>query len=142
MQECTGGKFSIAVESSVRNENFMNSKRIEMTVQNNPSLFGLKNSNRDFTIKESWGKNQFNSSFPAALCCYLDYKDLKANYLKIKEGIYVHGELAINEAFGIEPNSVDAYYAFKSTYAPFQQYVEPLWLFKKRVLGSVWQELK
>jgi DNA (cytosine-5)-methyltransferase 1 len=42
-----------------------------------PSLFGLKHSNRDFTQKETWGKNQFNSSFPASLCAYLDGKGLK-----------------------------------------------------------------
>jgi len=31
------------------------------------NLFGLNNSNRDFSKAESWGKNQFNSSFPATL---------------------------------------------------------------------------
>ncbi|EFL4562358.1 HindVP family restriction endonuclease, partial [Escherichia coli] len=33
------------------------------------SLYGLKNTNR----KESdlWGKNQFNSSFPTSLACYM-----------------------------------------------------------------------
>ena len=39
-----------------------------------PGLFGLSKTNRDFSKKESWGKNQFNSSFPASLCCYLDSK--------------------------------------------------------------------
>jgi len=29
----------------------------ELTIQ--PRLFGLSRSNRDFTNKESWGKNQF-----------------------------------------------------------------------------------
>jgi hypothetical protein len=46
-----------------------------------PHLFGLKNSNRDFTSKNAWGKNQFNSSFPASLCCFLDSLGEKANYL-------------------------------------------------------------
>ena len=32
-------------------------------------LFGLTNSNRDFGKADAWGKNQFNSSFPAALSC-------------------------------------------------------------------------
>jgi type II restriction enzyme len=98
-------------------------KVVENDIQNNPSLFGLANSNRDFTIKESWGKNQFNSSFPAALCCYLHHKKLNANYLKIENGAFSHGEVHINEAFGIEPNSEDAYYVFESAYAPFQQFV-------------------
>jgi len=29
-------------------------------------LFGLNHSNRDFSQRESWGKNQFNNSFPAS----------------------------------------------------------------------------
>lgn len=32
-----------------------------------PSLYGLKKTNRDYSKKETWGKNQFNSSFPASL---------------------------------------------------------------------------
>jgi site-specific DNA-cytosine methylase len=47
----------------------------------NPGLFGIRYSNRDFTQKNSWGKNQFNSSFPAALACYMSSKQLKANYI-------------------------------------------------------------
>ena len=40
-------------------------------MQQKPSLYGLKNSNRDFSSPYAWGKNQFNSSFPAALACYM-----------------------------------------------------------------------
>lgn len=50
----------------------------------NPHLFGLNQSNRDFSKKEVWGKNQFNSSFPAALCCYLEDKNISANYLCVQ----------------------------------------------------------
>jgi len=39
-----------------------------------PSLFGLHKTNRDYTKEATWGKNQFNSSFPASLCCYLASK--------------------------------------------------------------------
>ncbi len=94
-----------------------------MTKQNNPSLFGLKNSNRNFSKKESWGKNQFNSSFPAALCCYLHQKSEAANYLKIENGVFSHSELTIEDAFRIKPDSQDAYYAFESPHTPFQKYV-------------------
>ena len=37
-----------------------------------PSLFGLSNTNRDFSKKDSWGKNQFNSSFPDNKTCDLE----------------------------------------------------------------------
>lgn len=47
-----------------------------------PGLFGITHSNRDFSLKDTWGKNQFNSSFPAALACYLYSKELKAVYYK------------------------------------------------------------
>ena len=46
-----------------------------------PSLFGIKHSNRDFTSKGSWGKNQFNSSFPAALTAFIHSKGLNCKYL-------------------------------------------------------------
>ena len=54
-----------------------------------PSLFGLKNSNRDFSLKKDWGKNQFNSSFPASLSCYLYSQEYKANYLSINNGLFM-----------------------------------------------------
>jgi type II restriction enzyme len=94
-----------------------------MVIQNNPRLFGLENSNRDFKNKDSWGKNQFNSSFPVALCCYLYSNTINANYLKVENNSFICSEIEITKAFGIEPNSEDAYYAFESTHAPFQQYV-------------------
>jgi len=42
-----------------------------------PFLFGIKHSNRDFSDRNTWGKNQFNSSFPAALSAYLSHKGLE-----------------------------------------------------------------
>ncbi len=88
-----------------------------------PSLFGLLNSNRDFSNKESWGKNQFNSSFPAALCCYLSKKKINAIYIKIENKILSKRELSIEKAFGINPINENAYFAFESAHSPFQKYV-------------------
>jgi hypothetical protein len=51
-------------------------------VRKKPSLYGLINSNRDFSSPYAWGKNQFNSSFPAALACYMRDKKLPAVYIK------------------------------------------------------------
>ena len=38
-----------------------------------PALYGLNkgNSNRDFSKRKTWGKNQFNTAFPVSLSCYL-----------------------------------------------------------------------
>jgi hypothetical protein len=94
-----------------------------MAKEQTPHLFGLEKSNRDFTTRESWGKNQFNSSFPAALCCYLHFKNIKANYLHINQGSFDHGEISIENAFRIDPLSSDTYFSFESCHSPFQQFV-------------------
>lgn len=51
-------------------------------IQKRPSLYGLANSNRDFSSPYAWGKNQFNSSFPAALACYMRDRKLPAVFIK------------------------------------------------------------
>ena len=88
-----------------------------------PGLFGLQNSNRDFTRAEAWGKNQFNSSFPAALSCYLDQKNLDANYIQIQKGQFNIDFISLSNVFGIKPNKEDIYFAFEAQHTPFQQFV-------------------
>ena len=46
-----------------------------------PSLFGQKHSSRDYTNPDCWGKNQFNSSFPASLVAYMYSKGLEPVYI-------------------------------------------------------------
>ncbi len=88
-----------------------------------PSLFGLNKTNRDYTKEATWGKNQFNSSFPASLCCYLASKNIEANYLSIQDGLFKPTTIAIKEVFGAEANNSDLYFAFESQHTPFQRYV-------------------
>jgi len=88
-----------------------------------PSLFGLKKTNRDFSRKETWGKNQFNSSFPASLCCYLAHKKIDANYLSIQQGKFSSATIPIENVFGIPADSDDLYFAFEAQHTPFQKYV-------------------
>ncbi|MCK5356052.1 MAG: HindVP family restriction endonuclease, partial [Methyloprofundus sp.] len=88
-----------------------------------PGLFGLSKTNRDFSKKESWGKNQFNSSFPASLCCYLASKNIDANYLSIQNGKYSPVTIKIKDVFGISADSEDLYFAFEAQHTPFQKYV-------------------
>jgi len=47
-----------------------------------PALYGLENSNRDFSSAYAWGKNQFNSAFPAALACYMRDHQIPAVFIK------------------------------------------------------------
>lgn len=86
-------------------------------------LFGLKNSNRDFSRADAWGKNQFNSSFPAALACYLCSKGLEANYISMKNSKFVTDKIELEDVFSINPLSENTYFAFEAQYTPFQKYV-------------------
>lgn len=50
-------------------------------------LYGLSSSNREGS--DLWGKNQFNSTFPMALCCYMRDNGLKPVYISFKpEGYF------------------------------------------------------
>lgn len=86
-------------------------------------LFGLDKTNRDFSLKETWGKNQFNSSFPASLCCYLASKNLHANYLCILNNQFFTSTIAIDDVFGINTNNKELYFAFEAQHTPFQRFV-------------------
>jgi len=86
-------------------------------------LFGLKNSNRDFSKADAWGKNQFNSSFPAALSCYFHSKKLDANYISIVNNKFGINSIGMNDVFAIDPLSSNTYFAFEAQHMPFQKYV-------------------
>ncbi|MDA7857973.1 HindVP family restriction endonuclease [bacterium] len=89
-----------------------------------PDLFGVTNSNRDFTQRETWGKNQFNSSFPASLVCYMASKNLKLKYIKLNGNSEVaHDYLDPEELLGLKYNNPDLFFSFESDYSPFQKLV-------------------
>lgn len=89
-----------------------------------PRLFGINRSNRDYTNPDTWGKNQFNSSFPAALACYLHSKNLKAVYYKADEKMNRDLQyIGIDELFGVDPLGEDIYFSFETQYTPYQKYV-------------------
>ena len=50
-----------------------------------PGLYGLSNSNRDFSDSYYWGKNQFNTSFPMAMACYMRNRGIPAVYIRHAE---------------------------------------------------------
>jgi hypothetical protein len=87
-----------------------------------PGLFGLANSNRDFSDPESWGKNKFNSSFPASLCCFLASKELSANYLQFSDGKFEILDIDISEVFGTNPLDKSTFFSFESPFSSFDQY--------------------
>jgi hypothetical protein len=101
----------------------LNCRQPFFSMDTQPGLFGLRRTNRDFAQRDAWGKNQFNSSFPAALCCYLAAKEIEANYLSISQRQFRAVSLSISEVFGIAPDDDQTYFAFESQYTPYQKYV-------------------
>ncbi len=88
-------------------------------------LYGIHNSNRN--SDDHWGKNCFNSSFPAALACYMMDHDIKAIYIMLEEDNDVLSvrskEISIREAFCCDRKaSKDLYFSFESVFEPYQQY--------------------
>lgn len=91
--------------------------------KNIPALFGIKNSNRDFSRKDSWSKNKFNSSFPAALIAYMGSKNIKCVYLKLSSsGKVIKDYISAQELFQTDPLGDDLYYWFETEFTPFKQY--------------------
>lgn len=86
-------------------------------------LFGQKHSSRDYTKAKFWGKNQFNSSFPASLVAYMSSKNLKPVYLKTdKDNSLLHTYISCTELFGIDPLSDDAFYNYEAGYSMYEEF--------------------
>lgn len=88
-------------------------------------LYGIEYSNR--TVDDHWGKNCFNSSFPAAMANYMLANDIPAIYINLAE---VRGEMKvvateipISRVFNCgdkRPNEL--FFAFESVFEPYQEY--------------------
>lgn len=88
-----------------------------------PGLFGQKYSSRDYRYEESWGKNQFNSSFPASLVAYMGSQGKDPVYLCTnKKNEIVHKYIKTSDLLGIDPLSEDAFYNYEAGYFPYEQY--------------------
>ncbi len=87
-------------------------------------LFGIIHSNRDFSQADTWGKNQFNSSFPAGLLNYIASKNLENIYIYLNSDFKVkHAKISTNQLYGISPNSNELFFSFESPFTPYQQLV-------------------
>lgn len=89
-----------------------------------PGLFGIQYSNRNFSEKDSWGKNQFNSALPAALAVFLETQGFENVYLMLDDDLKIyHSYISTTDLYGVSPISQDIFYSFESQYLPFQQLV-------------------
>jgi len=85
-----------------------------------PSLYGLTNSNRDFSSHYAWGKNQFNSSFPAALACYMRDLGLPANYIKHENNSETRlSEITFDDFWGTSLPNSQLLFSFEYRYSPY-----------------------
>ena len=67
----------------------------------NAALYGIAHSNRNFKDPFYWGKNQFNSSFPIALCCYMRDSGKNALGIQMEKDLTTSiKELSFNKVFG------------------------------------------
>lgn len=90
-----------------------------------PSLYGITHSNRNFSDPHYWGKNQFNSSFPAALACYMRDKGIPAVYIELDEDCKTQVvERDFDFIFGTTLPNDQLSFAFESIYEPFRNFVE------------------
>jgi len=99
-----------------------NPKSVEKDTK--PSLYGIKNSNRDFSNPYYWGKNQFNSSFPVSLSCYMRDKDISSVYLRLSKNRKIfHEEISFNDVFNTNLRNDELYFAFESRFDSFADFV-------------------
>ncbi len=88
-----------------------------------PGLYGQKHSSRDYTKAENWGKNIFNSSFPASLIAYMNTKGIRPVYLCVdKNNELRHEYISGEELYRVNPISDDAYYNFEAGFTSFEKF--------------------
>lgn len=94
-----------------------------MTTETKPGLFGQKYSSRDYTNPYCWGKNQFNSSFPASLVAYMHSKGIDPVYITTNAEYKIKlKRISGDKLFKIDPLSDNAFYNFEAGFAKFEKY--------------------
>lgn len=94
-----------------------------MSKKETGSLYGLTNTSRKG--KDLWGKNQFNSAFPAALACYMRDHNHGAIYVKLTENFKTECVVtSIDEVFGTKLPTDKLYFDFETRYEPYNDLVD------------------
>lgn len=92
-----------------------------------PGLFGQKHSSRDYRYEDAWGKNQFNSSFPASLIAYMGDRGIAPVFICVDQNNTItHRRITAEELMGIDPLSENAYYDYEAGFYPYEQYYTAL----------------
>lgn len=100
-------------------------KKVKKGLYPDAALYGVVQSNRNFKDPFYWGKNQFNSSFPIALCCYMRDCGKSAVGIRLCENLDTEiAEMSFDEVFGTTLPNEKIYFRFESVYEPFKTFVE------------------
>ena len=94
-----------------------------------PRLFGIAKSNRPHS--QMWGKNCFNSAFPAALACYMHSQGIQPVYIcataESGRNLAVENrEISVSKVFGA-PDRVsneDLYFSFETKFFPYLRHLQ------------------
>jgi len=113
----------------------------------NASLYGIKNSNRDFSDAYYWGKNQFNSSFPVALACYMRDTNKKAVFLSLNQSLKIKISFkSFSMVFNTRKPNDKLHFSFESIFKPFEKFVydelKPIDLVIKDLNGKFLQPIE
>lgn len=98
-------------------------KQIYATMK--PGLFAQNhnNSSRDYSKPYFWGKNQFNSSFPASLVAYMGSKGIKPVYIKTDaHNSIIHDYITASDLYMIDPLSDNAFFMFESGFPAYDKF--------------------
>ena len=97
---------------------------MEQLMSDMPAMYGLEHSNRNFADKHYWGKNQFNSSFPASLACYMRDQNHSGLYIKHSNDKTTSIEqIPFDDIFGSSLSNGDLFFSFEDSFMPFSRFV-------------------
>lgn len=87
-------------------------------------LYGIHRSNR--TGDDLWGKNQFNSTFPAALCAYMRDKKINPVYLSTDHHFETSASdkhITFEDVFNTKCDNEYIDFLFESNFQPYSNYL-------------------
>ena len=70
-----------------------------------------------------WGEKQFNSTFPAALCCYMKDKNLDAVLLSVDNAKVKSSVLPISKLFNSTRSCANLYFSFESRFDSYKSVI-------------------
>ena len=89
-------------------------------ITDQPRLYGIQSTNRS----HFWGKNEFNTSFPIALCCYMRDHQINPVYVFLDTSNVIstsEKSTVVADIFGTEDPRV--HFEFESIFKPFTEYI-------------------